>query len=351
VKKSITPRPVSIKAALAATALFANETIAGVAGSIPQDAGDHNPKGVVVAANESRFNESFFSEPLTQYALGWRPTDDLLSMLEFIAPEVMAPRRFQFAKAVNAEAFLSESDDIRAIGSGFKMVEYTSQKANDQTHNKGLTIRVDLDNVEGIPNYREVYTARLMDRLLRNDLRRAITLLSAAGTNTAVTWDTTAGKNPDGDVRTRIEAFADAVGLYPNRGLYGIGAWNKRIATYEAQTNATGMAQRGAWDPMRVASDLNLEEIRKSKERYVAVGSSTTKAKLTSDIVLLYHAFGNATAEDPSNIKRFVSNTLGGGKFRVFEQVVNAKLVDITVEHYSNIIMTSTLGVQKLTVS
>jgi hypothetical protein len=341
----------ALRAALAATVLFANESIAGVPGTIGADMGDHNPKGVIVAANESRFVEANFSEPLTQYALGWRPQDNLADLLQFIAPAVQVPRRFQFAKATNAEAFLSESDDIRAIGSGFKQVEYTSAKANEQTHNKGLTIRVDLDNVDGMPNWREIYTGRLMERCLRNELRRGLTLLAAAGTNTPVTWDTTAGKNPDNDMRARIEAFADAVGIYPNRGLFGIGAWNKRIATYEAQTNATGMAQRGAWDPSRVAADLQLDEIRLSKERYVAVGSSTTKAKLTSDIVLIFQALAGATPEDPSNIKRFISNTLSGGQFRVFEQVINAKLVDITVEHYSNIVMTSTLGVQKLTVS
>ena len=36
---------------------------------------------------------------------------------------------------------------------------------------------------------------------------------------------------------------------------------------------------------------------------------------------------------------------------RVYEQQVNMKLVDITVEHYSNIVVTSTLGIQKLSVS
>jgi hypothetical protein len=50
-------------------------------------------------------------------------------------------------------------------------------------------------------------------------------------------------------------------------------------------------------------------------------------------------------------VKRFVSNTQGGTPFRVFRQVVNAKLVDITVEHYSNILPTATLGVQMATIA
>jgi hypothetical protein len=37
--------------------------------------------------------------------------------------------------------------------------------------------------------------------------------------------------------------------------------------------------------------------------------------------------------------------------FACYVQVVNAKRTDITVEHYSNIIMVGNLGVQQLTVS
>jgi hypothetical protein len=100
-----------------------------------------------------------------------------------------------------------------------------------------------------------------------------------------------------------------------------------------------------------VANYVMVDSAYVSKERYVPVGTATTKSRVQNNLVLLYHALANATTEDPSNIKRFFSNTLSGGPVRVFEQQLTAKLVDITVEQYSNLVMTSTLGVQKLTIS
>ena len=44
--------------------------------------------GQVCLANESRFNTSFFSEPLTTYATGWRDPNHLEALLDFVAPPV-----------------------------------------------------------------------------------------------------------------------------------------------------------------------------------------------------------------------------------------------------------------------
>src|SRR4051812_7605082 len=79
--------------------------------------------GEVYLANESRFNAAFFSEPLTVYATGWRDPNNLEALLDFLAPPVQVGRRFEYKKADNTEAFLSEADDQRAIGADFKRVE------------------------------------------------------------------------------------------------------------------------------------------------------------------------------------------------------------------------------------
>jgi hypothetical protein len=326
---------------------------AAVAGAIADmiagnDLGANNAPGSMYFANESRFVEANFSEPLTTYAIGWKDPNNIEATLEFVAPKVQTSRRFEFGKASNAEEFLSETDDVRAIGADFKRVEFTSEKESAKTLNKGLTIRVDLDNVEGNPNWRELYTGRLMRRLYRNELRRAIALLVAAGANTAKTWNTDAGKDPDQDIAALVIAFQDAAGINPNRGLYGTVAWNKRRISHRAQNTAGGFASAGMTEA-EVAGYLGLDEVRVSKERYQS--AAATKSKVLGDYVLLFMAESNATAEDPSNIKRFVSPTTGGTPFRVYEQQINAKLIDITVEHYSNIIVTSTLGIQKATIS
>ena len=104
--------------------------------------GDMVPGEIYSLANDSRFAETFFSEPMTNYAEGWRDPNDIQATLEFFAPKVQVPGRlFEFKKFINAEEFYSEQDDIRAIGGDFKRIEYQGQDATGKTLNKGLTMR------------------------------------------------------------------------------------------------------------------------------------------------------------------------------------------------------------------
>jgi len=156
--------------------------------------------GQIGLANESRFNTAFFSEPLTEYASGWREPNDLEAILDFLAPPVQVGRRFEYKRADNAEAFLLDADDARTIGADFKRVEYRGSSVNDKTLNRGLTMRIDLDAVGDMPDWRELFTERLLQRLLRSEFKRAVDLIVNNATNTAKTWDTSAGKDPDQDV-------------------------------------------------------------------------------------------------------------------------------------------------------
>lgn len=314
---------------------------------VARDNGSIAP-GQVCLANESRFNSAFFSEPLTAYATGWRDQAQIEALLDFIAPPVQTGRRFEYKKADNAEAFLSEPDDSRALGADFKRVEYKGTSAQDKTANKGLTMRIDLDLSGTMPNWREVYTARLLQRLLRNELRRAVNALAAGAGNTNKTWDTTAGKDPDQDILTELMTATDDSGVRPNRLLFGDVAWNKRLLAHRAQASAGGYASAGL-APDELAGFLGLEGVRISRERYQS--GATTKTKVTPDVVILFYALDGATVEDPSHVKRFWSAVEGGGKYRVYEQQVNSKMVDLTVEHYSNIVVTSQLGLRKLKIS
>ena len=153
--------------------------------------------GQIGLANETRFNAAFFSEPLTEYASGWREPNDLEALLDFVAPGVQVGRRFEYKRADNAEAFLLDVDDYRAIGGDFKRVEYRGSSVNEKTLNRGLTTRVDLDAVGDAPDWREQFTTRLLQRLVRNELKRAVDLIVNGATNVAKTWDATVGKDPD----------------------------------------------------------------------------------------------------------------------------------------------------------
>lgn len=305
--------------------------------------------GDIALANASRFVETYFDEPLTTYAAGWRDNSDLDASLEFFAPRTPAPRRFTYKTSTNAEEFYSDTgddSDIRAIGADFKRVEYTGSEVEARTHNKGLTVRVDLDNVT--PGWEQRTVARLLRRLKRNELRRAIALLSAAATNTAKTWDTTAGKDPDQDVITDLVTSGDASGVSVNRVGYGLTAWAKRGLSHCAQNTAGGFAS-ASLTPQALAGILGVEQVYVSRERYQS--SASAKTQIVANLVLMFNAMAGADLEDSSNIKRFVSPVEGGGDTRVYQQQVTAKLVDITVEHNSLIAITSTLGIRKFTVS
>ena len=325
---------------------IALENVASSPG-LEMDRGQIQP-GQVCLANESRFNSTFFSEPLTAYATGWRDPNNIESLLDFVAPPVQVGRRFEFKKADNSEAFLLETDDSRAMGAVFKTIEFKGSTQTDKTANKGLTVRIDLDMAGEMPNWRELYTARLLQRLLRNELKRAMELVLASAINTGKTWDTTVGKDPDQDVIAELLASADAMGLRSNRVIFGDVAWNKRLLAHRAQTSAGGYASAGL-TPDELAGFLGVEGVRISRERYQT--NPSTKAKIVPDVVLLFYGIDAATPDDPTHAKRFWSAVEGGGKYRVYEQQVNSKIVDLTVEHYSNVLITSTVGLRKLTIT
>ncbi|MEW6306185.1 MAG: hypothetical protein AB1705_22190 [Verrucomicrobiota bacterium] len=311
------------------------------------DSGSGYRGGQILFANDSRFLETHFSEPLTAYAVGWKDPNNLEETLEFVAPSVEVGRRFEWKKAANAEEFYSETDDERAIGGDFKRVEFTGEDVTDKTINKGLTCIVDLDNVAGA-NWQQQKTAKLLRRILRNELRRAVTALTAAAVNANKTWDTTAGLNPDQDIKTELIAAADVSGIRPNRVLFGDTAWNKRSIAYEAQDNAGGYAAAGL-SAEELATRLAVDKVLVSRERFQS--SAGAKSQVVGNKVVMYFAEDGVDTEDPSNIKRFVSPVEGGGRVRVYVQQISAKLVAVTVEHYSKVVVTYTGGIRQLTIS
>ena len=184
--------------------------------------------------NASLATETYFSQPLTDFSVGYRDAD-LDAELAFFAPEVPVSDRFEYAQIDNAEEFLSDGDDDeRPMRGDFKDVEYTESKVQDRTYNRGLQITLDLDQLRGRSGWEEFYVQKLLRRLKRNSLRRAIAALSNAATNTAKTWDTTAGKDPDLDVIQELITSANVAGIKPNRVGYGDTASSKRQLSHRA---------------------------------------------------------------------------------------------------------------------
>lgn len=303
----------------------------------------------VCAANASLFNQSFFSEPLTTYAVGYPGQATTKAELDFIAPEVPVNRRFEYATDINAEQFLSDlTDDERPLRGKFKNVEYNSDKVQAKTANRGLMMCIDLDEVADKANWQENAVNKLINRIQLSSLRRAAALIIAGATDNAKTWDTSAGKDPDQDVLGTIVTATTASGVRPNRAFYGETAWSKRMLAHRAQTAAGGFGSAGM-PPQQVAALLMLEDVMVSKTRYQSTASA--KAEAIGGMVLLFNAQNGVDTEDPSNIKRFISPVEGGGYVRVYVQYLTAKLVTVTVEHYELTKLTSTAGLYKMTIS
>ena len=299
----------------------------------------------IISANENRFSAGNYSEALTAFTVGWVDPENTAKILDFIAPPIPVGRRFEFKKSDNAQAFYSESDDMRAIGAEFKRVSYAGESVNEKTINKGLTIRVDHDEVSG-DDWQERYVQMLMQRLLRNELRRAVKALEtiAASDNSAKSWN--AGANPDADIRNMLMLAADQSGVRPNRLLFGESAWDLRMTSLESQNSAVAF-KGAAMAKDELAGKFMLDGCEVLSSRYQS--APATKSKILADAVFAFFAQNTLSKDEPSNLKRFYTPTEEGGAFRVYCDE-HAKYTDITVEHYSSIVATSALGVRKLTV-
>jgi len=328
-----------MKSKILASALAAESIVA-------VDLGDfRNPHGLICAANESRFTSGHYSEPLTALTIGWKDPENLDQVIARLFPEVMVSRRFEFKKANNAEAFLSETDDIRAIGQkAFKSVEYSGTSTSSRTINKGLTVSIDHDQSDDIEGDVALAVGRLQQRLLRNELRRGFTLLDTldhAGGNKEFDVDT----NPDGFIRAMAKLSADTSGIYPNVFAIGEGAWHRRLDAYEGAQRVNSQA-RANYTPQQLAAYLMADVVEVVKARYQT--TATAKGNLTgaTDRIYCYLATQGMSKDDPSAVKRFVSSSRGGGRWGVYRSE-HEKCTDVSVEHYSNIVGTG-VGVESI---
>jgi hypothetical protein len=356
----------------------------GIYGEAPTGSYDRNT-GKIFFANESWFTGSFYSQPLTNYLVGFRDPNNIEATLNFLAPQVPVPGRlFEFKAAVNSEEFLSEVyDDVRAPYGDFKKVLYTGTDQTAKTLNRGLMTIVDLDRIGTTVNgsmggagpapWQTNIVAKLTRRLYRNSVRRALSALSASAvTATTRHWVAQPPNpdvvpiNPDLDVQQELLNATNVSGIRPNRVIYGDSAFLYRNQAYGAQNNpagflgyAPGLSANGmSAQEAAIATNLGVDRVLVSRERYQnasALNTTTTanKAEILGGNVYAFYAQDDVDTEDPSNIKRFVSTfneEQGGGLFRVYVQQLTAKLVAVSVEFYEIIVVTYAGGIRKIPV-
>ena len=314
--------------------------------------GGNAAAGKVVLANESVFQDTFFSQPLTDFAVGYTSQEEpLQELLDFIAPPVQTPRLFQYDVMNGQMAFeaAEKGEDERALMGEFKVVDYHDTKATGATKSKGLTTFLDNDELEEIPGKLEQKVAQLKMMLLRADIIRANALLNTLATNTAKTWSSGTPK-PDIDMKMAIKAARTALGMQPNRVLFGGGAWELRDSALAGQNTAGAFAGL-----MRLESDVarfyRVRDIKINDLVYEIPGTGKTPI-ITDNKVFVFNGFTMPSTADTSNVKRFWSPVMGGGEWAVFvDKVTSAELTKVTVYHRSAILSPNTVGVQSLTIS
>jgi len=312
----------------------ANQAGHQVLGEIAIEVAGGSRPGLLCAANEASFAETFMSQPLTTFVTGLPAEQGVQEMLDFIAPAIPAGRRFEYRGFGNTQQMLSEQDDVRAIGANFKTVEYKGDLTSGRTVNKGLAFIGDLDVLGEIPNWEQLYAGWLRGRVLRNDLRRAFTALLALHAGTTAKWITTPATDPDTDLMDLVESLGDNVGLDANALVFGAQAWNYRVKNLRSSDTAGAFAS-SMWTPAQVAEWIGLSEgARKSTHRY-ATGTGD-KTRMLGTYAVAFLRSSSPVMEDPSSLKRFVTTTAGA--FQVYRRELSAKLVEISVAHYSNIV-------------
>lgn len=316
---------------------------------VPFDTGaDAFRPGQVFLYNDSRFNQSYFSQPLTTYVVGGWNRSNLGAEIDAICGRpVPVPRKFDHKVWDNTEGLATDgTDDIRAIGGDFKVIRLTSTEVERKTVNRGLAMILDRDEMTNVALDEQKAAMYLMGRIQLNIAKRAFDLAAAAAVNTARTWNTSA--NPDSDMRTSIRTAADLSGLRPNNVIFGDTAWDLRVAAYDAQATAAAF-QGASATPEQVAARLRVDRVFVSNARYSS--SATAKTGIAANLVLSYFVDNSGMDLDPSNIRRFYTPTAGGGPIRVFRRELSETSVMIGVEHFELIAIPFSTGIRKETVS
>ncbi len=305
--------------------------------------------GRITTANDSLFAQANFSEPMTNYAVGWTDEEGYDALTEFIAPSFQAPGDyFEYSLFDNAEEFLSDGtyDDLRSINAEFKTVDYNQSKAFNKVQNRGLRIELDYDRIKNMPNWQQFYTGKLLRRLKRNQARRAAALALAAGTAVSFTWNAQAASQPDIELNAQKIASADATGINPNRLLYGTAAWQFRLGAYGGQNNAGAYAAL-ARDINGVGNMLGMQSMLDSG-RYQ---NGASKSQIIGSRLIMFTGTAGVSEEDATNFKLAYVMCEGGTRYRVYIRQMSSKKWEIVVEHYEKLFAASVLGVRVGTVA
>jgi len=310
--------------------------------------------GQVCLANDTLIDQASYTEELTTYGIGYGSMtgNKLRTLRDFIAPPRLSnSRTVRLTQYDETEpwATVDYNKIKRAPMADFAEVRQRSATKVDRTiPNRGLTVRLDRDQIKDRPMWQQIHTQWLIDLLLRATVMESLDVLSAAALSDLVTWNSTS--DPDMDIKSRLLAQANITGFYPRRALYGDQATLKRQRAYRAQLNAGSLAGAQAVGDDQIAAVIGLDAVLSSAERYQSGASARTE--LVGSNVLVFTSIDTDSPEDPSNLVRCVANaSFGGGEYAVYLTQEGVKTIYLTVENYELISVQHTTGLMKIAVS
>jgi hypothetical protein len=308
--------------------------------------------GRVLAYNAAQFGSNNPSEFLTNYALRYTDPlqDSLRAIREALAPEVRSndSSYVQYPVYTLGDAFLTmdtAADARRAIGADYATLRNTAKTLTTQKlPDVGLAVEVDEEEELLDSDWQQRKVAWLLGILDRTELRTAIALFVAGAANTAKTWDTTAGKDPDQDVMTII----DSTTIRPSTILIGPGAWTKRALAHRAQNTAGGFSS-ASMTPEQLAGFYGVGDVIVPRNKYATSSSAT--GNVLGSYVLMFTAMKGMSRDDFSNLKTFTAPSKRGDR-AVYVRQIGDKRWRIAVSTGKRLVaLTSTAGAELITVS
>lgn len=308
--------------------------------------------GRVLAFNASQFAGNNPHEFLSNYAVRFTDPnqDSLRAIRELLAPEVRANNSqfVEYPVYTLGDAFLAmdnAADTRRAIGADYPTLRNTSKVITTQRMpDIGLAVEVDEEEELLDSDWQQRKVAFLLGVLDRTELRTAIALFVAGASNTAKTWDTTAGKDPDQDVMTILDSTA----VRPNTILFGPGAWTKRALAHRAQNSAGGFAS-ASMTPEQLAGFYGIADVQVPRHKYATSGTATSN--VLGSYVLQFSSMPGMSRDDFSNMKTFVAPAKGGAR-AVYVRQIGDKRWRIAVSTGKRLVaLTSTAGAELMTIS
>jgi len=300
--------------------------------------------GQIGLANEGAFQSSFFSQPVTGLLVTDAPNKGLQELLDYLAPPVKSARRFEYRVVPSESALAVEENDsdIRAIGGSFRVVESKGQIENSKTLSKGLTIAVDIDEVNENKMAVEDAAANLQRRLIIMDIFRALAIFRKNSTKIQKVWSSAVGgtwADPDADL---MAAFSTTKrNARANRAVLGPTVLAHRFRALRG--GGAGTAPTALFTLPQLADLLILDNIRAVTEKYYD-DEGASRDIIPAGEVYGFYAQNGGSRYDPSNLKRFTTDG-----WRVFQRELES-VVLVTVSHYSNIVCTDKNGLVRMEV-